>query len=152
MYRVQFDCEPKAVTPALDFLSTIKAYNVEWTKADALHRLSFMFDGRSAPKVLDFTSENRVHNVVGPVPAVEVSGERAPIAEVINLKGRKQVTTADLQQALEAAGRSAGSVGYLAKALRDAGLIKYHEGKTTTGIYDVVGPKKAGKRKGGKRG
>lgn len=149
LYRVAFDVERRAITHVLDELAGLKTYDVEWLKAErgSGHRVAFMVETRSVPFVLDLIAEIKAGSVDGPTPAQEVSS--APLAELIDLRGKTQVTTEDLRNALIAAGRSPLSTSYFATQLREARILGKGNSK---GVYPVLvnsakrSPKKKAKK------
>lgn len=105
-----------------------------------LWRVSFIFEGKQMENIMEFLAAQRgIHNVEGPVKAIEV--EDRPLTDVLAEKfaGRKKVTRQQIKDWVEEVGRG-GSTGYAyyVKRLVELGLIR-----TTSerGTYDVIAPK-----------
>ena len=107
-----------------------------------LFRIAFMVDEKKLGLVLGFLS-GKVVNMEPPAPVRTVDDR--PFLDLIDLRGRSQITTKEIAVMLKEAGRSAASNNYAAKQLVQAGVLR-PKGGHAKGVYDVV--RKA--KKGGK--
>ncbi len=104
----------------------------------ALYRVSFLTDKKRVTDILDFCSGKVSRLEV--VPAKEL--DERPIAAILDLANRTQISIREIGERLVSSGRSAKSAYYTAKQLMEAGTLRAVP--RNRGLYQVVQPNKKG--------
>lgn len=109
-----------------------------------LFRIAFMVEEKRLGQTLASLHKLKVVNLETPAPVV-IADDR-PYHELIDLTGRKKVTTAEIKEALVNAGRPATVVSYAIKQMVNAGKLRPNGER---GAYLVVGSssRKAAKKR-----